>query len=288
MILIHTNNTAYKLSDYRFFSLSKKLNLLYKFYTTSSSLDGKPTGEFLQKVLSLPFVPSFIFSYSEAFDPINRAHLKLTSGIYIWYNTITGMCYIGSAIDLNNRVLFHVRKSGPKNVNFKKAWELNGPQAFVLLIVELGAPTPEVCKSTLLAREQFYLDTVPTELKYNISTSATGPRGKIVRTKEFREQLSIENSGAGNPNYNNIMTAETLAKQRLAKKAFFVSFYATNLITGEVIFYDSIASCVAATGASRMQISRAVHGRYNSHELKINGVPKFLLTKVIPTSATEV
>lgn len=56
--------------------------------------------------LSLPIFKNAVFVYD---DPLNQRQqiikdLKGKSGIYCWYNKLTGKFYIGSSVNLVNRI----------------------------------------------------------------------------------------------------------------------------------------------------------------------------------------
>lgn len=96
----------------------------------------------------------------------------MTSGIYAITNTKTGSRYVGSAINISSRwkshrsALRNHKKSPPK---LQAAWDKYGEAMFTFSILE------ECPKSNLLAREQYYIDTV--KPKYNTRQEASSNQG---------------------------------------------------------------------------------------------------------------
>lgn len=77
-----------------------------------------------------------------------------TSGIYKWTCTPTGKIYIGSAINLYRRRIWHVtdlRKGTHHNHYLQNAWNKYGESAFTFDVIEL------VLEPFLLEREQYWL-----------------------------------------------------------------------------------------------------------------------------------
>jgi len=85
-----------------------------------------------------------------------------TPGVYVIRNTVSGSCYVGSAVNIKRRWATHKAalnnggKAPPKLLN---AWRKYGPSAFTFTVHEHC----EVDK--LLEREQFWIDTL--RPKYN-------------------------------------------------------------------------------------------------------------------------
>jgi len=80
-----------------------------------------------------------------------RAALKGKSGIYCFTCTTTGGQYIGSALDLYDRLYDHLMDHS-SNVYLQNAIAKYGLNCFVFQVVELSDP------EDLLVREQYWLD----------------------------------------------------------------------------------------------------------------------------------
>lgn len=89
--------------------------------------------------------------------------LKGKSGVYCWINKINGKFYIGSAVDLNNRIndyfqkYYQIAKSSLPII--RAIWKY-GFKNFALVILEFKD------KDALLSREDYYFQTLNPE--YNI------------------------------------------------------------------------------------------------------------------------
>lgn len=126
------------------------------------------------------------------------------TGVYIFRNTISKKCYIGSTVmSFSKRMenhLFHLRKNSHKNNHFQAAWNKYGEDAFEFDILE-------ICdKCDCLNKEQYYLDT-------------------ILHAKEFIEKKSddflnlgynINPLASGTPN----LSKETVKKRTTTFKKF--------------------------------------------------------------------
>lgn len=77
------------------------------------------------------------------------------SGVYCIFNTITGKKYIGSSVNIYNRMHEHfhlLNKGEAHNPNLQKEWNENGKDAFKFQVLEYCQ------KDKLLDREQYYID----------------------------------------------------------------------------------------------------------------------------------
>jgi group I intron endonuclease len=106
--------------------------------------------------------------------------LKGSAGIYSIKCIITGAMYIGSSINLGERLKDHLIDSS--NIHLRNAIIKYGASAFVFIVVEfvddLAEAPPAGLKVILLSREQFYLNwlfSLPAELRYNFFPVAGSP-----------------------------------------------------------------------------------------------------------------
>ena len=110
---------------------------------------------------------------------------KNKTGIYMWTNNLTNKSYIGSAIDLSNRlknyynVSYLERETKTNNSMIYKALLKYGYSNFKLDIIEICKP------SGLIKREQYYLDLL--KLEYNILKTA----GSLLGFKHNKDTIEI-------------------------------------------------------------------------------------------------
>lgn len=198
------------------------------YYDLLSSILIIPYADVNTLVLNLSIIPIFknaCFVYN---DPINqrneiRNDLKNKSGVYCWYNNVTGKYYIGSSLNLLNRINRYYQNHY-LTTNFAltiiKALLKYGMKNFSLIILEITD------KENVLIREQFYLDEFKPE--YNILKFARNSQGfkhtkesieKIKKSKiggkhsdEVRKRMSITRRGESNNFFGKKHTEETILK----------------------------------------------------------------------------
>jgi group I intron endonuclease len=118
------------------------------------------------------------------------------SGIYGVVYTPTGTSYIGSSVNLDDRIMNHIlgRSSNP---HLQSAILKHGLCMFAFVILEY-------CNlSDLLKREQHFLDilfSLAKELRYNFNPTAGSSLG-YKHTEESKAQMSDSKSGANNSMY---------------------------------------------------------------------------------------
>jgi len=101
-------------------------------------------------------------------------YLKGKSGVYQFTNTINGKSYIGSSVDLRHRLLAYYNASALAGKNrgvslIHKALLKYGYAVFSFSVIEIVENTSlesDSFKKNLLAREQYFIDTLNPE--YNI------------------------------------------------------------------------------------------------------------------------
>lgn len=142
-------------------------------------------------ILSVNFSSNkFVFNNpkSEKAEILNENKGK--SGIYLWINNINGKKYVGSAVDLNKRLINYFNLSylidRIDTMIIYKALLTYGFENFTLEILEYCEP------SELLKKEQYYLDTLNPE--YNILKTA----GSRLGAKHTKEALAKIKAGALN------------------------------------------------------------------------------------------
>jgi group I intron endonuclease len=112
---------------------------------------------------------------------VSDAHLltplKKVSGVYLFFNAVTGKSYVGSTKNLASRFREHLkglRGNRHHSSRFQNSWNKYGEEAFNMCVVET-API-----EGLFAREQHYLDLwqcANEKFGYNIKAEAGSSRG---------------------------------------------------------------------------------------------------------------
>lgn len=106
---------------------------------------------------------------------MNISGLFKGSGIYQIVNLVSGKSYVGSAVNIGNRLRAHLRDlEGGQHHSYKlqMAWNKYGAEAFEVRILE------EVDKAKLLEREQYWMDILqPFTNGYNIAPFANSTLG---------------------------------------------------------------------------------------------------------------
>lgn len=156
-------------------------------------------------------------------------NLKNKSGIYCWINKINGKSYIGSAINLNNRINDYYQNSyyrDKKNMLIVRAILKYGLDNFALIILDI------VKKNEVLIQEQYWLDDIKPD--YNILELATNSKGykhklesieimkkKALRRKhseEVRNTMSENRKGEKNAFFGKTHSEETIKKFKAIAK----------------------------------------------------------------------
>jgi group I intron endonuclease len=155
---------------------------------------------------------------------------KGRSGVYAFINNTNGNCYIGSAVDLYNRLLdYHQPWYLEQRTNLPIVRAINkyGMDNFTLVVLEYTEP------ETTISSEQAWLDEYSPE--YNVLTTASSTLGfkhteesveKIresmtgkPRSADVRQAMSERQTGSGNTFYGKSHTDEAKALLRAAALA---------------------------------------------------------------------
>ena len=110
--------------------------------------------------------------------------LRFKSGIYMFINMISGKRYIGSSVDIYNRIHEHVHNLNngiSHNAHFQASWNKHGEDAFMFGVLEF---CPEEVR---FDREQYYIDTLKPE--YNLTLNVVANFGHAV-SEETKEKIS--------------------------------------------------------------------------------------------------
>jgi group I intron endonuclease len=152
-------------------------------------------------------------------------------GVYVIFNTGCGKCYIGSSVNLRDRLMSHSRelsKGKHENIYLQRAYNKYGKDAFMVRILEYVGGD----KDTLLNREQFWIDTIlsyngyimPEETKKKISETNTGKKRSLKsRQKMSESKLGKDNYGVAKK-CKNIDTGKVFSRVKDAAKHYNISY----------------------------------------------------------------
>jgi hypothetical protein len=132
---------------------------------------------------NINIIPVVSYSNTDKYKHIIYKENKNKSGIYRWNNLVTGSSYVGSALNLTNRL------SNYFSPVFLKRSVLRGKSIIYNSLLKYGycnfsLDIIEYCESSILIkREQYYIDTLNPE--YNILKRA----GSILGYKHTKETL---------------------------------------------------------------------------------------------------
>lgn len=114
------------------------------------------------------------------------------SGIYAITNTLNGKKYVGSAVNLANRLTFHrweLRKQRHHSIKLQRAWNKYGEDAFAF------APLLLCAKKDLIFYEQRAIDALDAAKSgYNVLAKAGSALG-FRHTPETRKRMSVASKG---------------------------------------------------------------------------------------------
>lgn len=136
--------------------------------------------------------------------------VSLKSGVYQILNIEANKVYIGSSVNVLNRMKDHKKAlmtNAHGNRHLQRAWNKYGAEAFIFERLE------RVPVARILEREQHWIDFYGAAVRkngYNICPMAGNTLG-FKPTKEQRKKISERNSGAGNPMYGKTHSAEARA-----------------------------------------------------------------------------
>jgi len=190
-------NTSHKMSIFIIFTFSLLLalftvllSLLFSNILLCENVEELPT---IMEINNLHLTESL----KEA-----RINLNGASGIYCLINQDTGTIYIGSSVNLYDRILNHLTGNS-SNLHLQNAILKYSLAAFTFKVIE------QCSKSLLLEREQYWLDwlfSLPRSLRYNFLPTA-GSRLGLPHTEETKAKMR-----------SRVHSDETKAKMSATKK----------------------------------------------------------------------
>jgi group I intron endonuclease len=148
------------------------------------------------------FLPIKIYYNVETNKSLILSDNKGRAAIYMWTNILSGKRYVGSSVDLLNRLKLYfsvVSLNRNKSMYINNALLNHGYSAFTLSILEyidISNLSLEQTRKLILEREQYYLDTLMPE--YNILAVAGSFLG-YKHTPETITFLSEANKGKNHP-----------------------------------------------------------------------------------------
>lgn len=119
----------------------------------------------------------------------------MTKGIYKIINKVTNKYYIGSSIEIENRLVHHTNQlKGNRhcNIHLQNAWNKYNPDNFEFTILE---ELPDLDIVEIRNIEQQYLDNSDWDHLYNIAKNVEKPCLNRIFSKETREKISKANTG---------------------------------------------------------------------------------------------
>lgn len=144
--------------------------------------------------------------------PYKPSILPVCSAIYMIVNIYNDKYYIGSAVDVRNRITYHLSRLNRNlhhNQHLQGAWNLYGKDAFIYLILE------KCSKEQLEFKEQLWMDRLKAndpEQGYNIRKQANSNQG---HKWSEASKLNMANLKKGKPRSEE--TKEKLRKANLGK-----------------------------------------------------------------------
>ncbi len=154
----------------------------------------------------IPIIPVVSYNNALLYKSLIYKDNNNKIGIYRWNNLINGKSYVGSSINLSNRLsIYYSKKAMLNKLNTStsiiySALLKHGINSFSVDILEYCEP------DVLIKREQYYIDYLVPE--YNILKAANSRIGSkhSVKTKTL---MSIKLSGANHPFFGKTFTDET-------------------------------------------------------------------------------
>jgi hypothetical protein len=133
------------------------------------------------------------------------------SGIYCIENLIDGKKYIGQASVLINRKYYHfseLRRNNHGNIHLQRAYNKYGAANFIFKILLICEKDKKILTYYEQSLNDFYKKQ---DLSYNIRECVDSNLG-IVRSEEFKQNMSKRNAGKNNPNFGKTPSDETRLK----------------------------------------------------------------------------
>lgn len=137
-------------------------------------------------------------------------YLNIESGIYCVLNIINNKKYIGSTINIKNRIKHHLRKlksNKHHNPRLQASFNKYGEKNFIFFILELVNTSNE-----LLKREQYYIDKFDSKNLFNIHLITNSSLG-VKRSDKTKEKIRLANLGLKHPEWRNKIKSVSQGKE---------------------------------------------------------------------------
>jgi group I intron endonuclease len=199
---------------------------------------------------NLSFVPVIIYNNAETEKSKILLENKGRTGIYLWTHIETNRIYIGSAVDLSNRLSKYFSPSELKKWDnyISRALIHHGYSAFSLSIIEytnISNLTKEETRVLILSREQFYLDLIFSLDEPNtfnilkVAGSTLGFRHSVEsrslmskpKSTETKAKISKALFGENNPMFGKFHSKESLVKFSGENHPLFGKLHSAGTIT---------------------------------------------------------
>ena len=135
-------------------------------------------------------------------------------GIYCIKNIITNKLYIGSSINIENRISLHknmLKNNKHHSTKLQHSYNKHGENNFLFEIIE------ECDENLLLEKEQNYIDILNSfNDGYNCSKNSSNPMLGRKHSEESKIKMSKSQSGENHPLFGKNLSAEHKEKLRLA------------------------------------------------------------------------
>lgn len=188
------------------------------------------TPDFIRHLLGIKNTPLFVWDIPH-FYAASR-FIKGIAGIYGIYCIKSARLYIGSAYNLYKRISSHLSTPARSNIILQRALRKYGIGNFKIIIFQtLNIMDPNL-KQLLIDAENYYLNTIPKPMQYNILESAYTSLGfkhtdntkALIRVKalgrivseDTKRKLSERNRGVGNPFYGKTHDEDTRKRISMA------------------------------------------------------------------------
>lgn len=141
---------------------------------------------------------------------------KIISGIYVIKNAVSGRCYVGSAVNIQQRWYAHtsmLERGKHHSPALIRSWKKHGRDAFLFDVLEIVND-----KADLVVREQHWIDTLHASCPrrgFNVCPASGSPRG-YKHSIETRAKQSVARKGRKLPPFS----AEHRQKISEARRGF--------------------------------------------------------------------
>jgi len=169
------------------------------------------------------FVPVMVYHNAETARSKILLDNKGKIGVYLWTHIQSGRIYVGSAINLSNRLSQYYSSFDLKQADnyISRALIHHTHKAFSLSIldyIDIIGLSKEEARELILSREQYYLDLIfslDESNTYNILKIAGSSLGYL-HTEETKTLMSKVFSGENNPMFGKTFTHSAVTKAKIS------------------------------------------------------------------------